>query len=307
MIAIAVLAAGMAALAVGAFYVWFDVQRVEQLSSQRLQNAVSQHLLASTLELELPFAQRVIRPALRGFLRRLGGASPGRNMEKLRQQLLMAGSPMGLEPLDFLGLRVLVAVLGTAILCLILAIASGSVARSLLAGLAGAILFSELPVYWLRRKMKARQKEIGLALADALDMLTVCVDAGLGIESAFKRIGDSWNNALAYEFRRVVVEIGLGATWREAMRSLVYRTGVAELSALVAVLLQAEQLGFSISDTLHTQSNQMRIRRRQKAQEAARGAPLKMLIPMVFFIMPATFAVVIGPAVPSIIEAFGAI
>lgn len=303
---IAFLAAELLALAVAAVWIGIEVRRQERRSVERLEQvaATAGPLLASTLELQVPFRQRVLQPILRRFLRRIGTASPGRNLDRLRRELMIAGSPLGLGALDFVGLRVLVAVLGTAGLSLCLASISGSLIRSLLAGLAGAVLFSELPNFWLHRRMGARRKAIILALADGLDMLTVCVDAGLGLESAFMRIGQSWETALAQEFRRVVMEIGLGISWREAMRNLVYRTEVPELSALVAVLLQADQLGFSISDTLHSQAEQLRIRRRQRAQEFARAAPFKMLFPMVFFIMPATFAVVIGPAVPAILEAF---
>jgi tight adherence protein C len=291
-------------MAVGAFYVWVEANRQAQRSSQRLEQAAASHLLAPALELQAPFRQRVIQPLIRQMLQRVGGLLPGKNLSKLRQQLLNAGSPLGLGALDFVGLRILVAVLGTLILGAVLVMMARSVVESLLAGLVGALLFSELPNFWLQQKIKARRKRITLSLADALDMLTVCVDAGLGLGSAFMRIGEAWDHALAQEFRRVVMETALGVSWREAMRNLVYRTDVPELSALVAVLLQADQLGFSISDTLHSQSEQLRVQRRQKAQELARAAPLKMLFPMVFFIMPATFAVVLGPAVPAIFEAF---
>ena len=303
--AIALIVAEMLALAVAAVWVGIEVRRQERYSAERLERAAARHLLAPTLELEAPFAQRVLQPILRQILRRIGSASPGRNLDKLRQELLIAGSPLRLGPLDFVGMRILIAVVGTIGFSLFLASTSGSIVRALLAGLVGAILFSELPTFWLHRRMKSRQKAITLSLADALDMLTVCVDAGLGLESAFMRIGETWDSALAQEFRRVVMEIGLGISWREAMRNLVYRTEVPELSALVAVLLQADQLGFSISDTLHAQAEQLRILRRQRAQELARAAPFKMLFPMVFFIMPATFAVVLGPAIPAILEAFG--
>jgi len=184
---------------------------------------------------------------------------------------------------------------------------TGSAIRAMLLGLAAGGLFWEFPSFWLGRRMKSRQKAVTLALADALDMLTVCVDAGLGLESAFMRIGEGWNHALAQEFRRSVQEMGIGISWRESMRNMVYRTDVPELSALVAVLLQADTLGFSISDTLHAQAEELRTRRRQKAQELARAAPFKMLFPMILFIMPATFAVVIGPAIPAVMEAFASV
>lgn len=307
MLVLALVAGELLALAMAAIYIGAEVRRNEQQSAQRIERAAPSHLLAPALELQDSFAVRVLQPMLRQVLRRIGAASPTGNLEKLRRQLLVAGSPMNLAALDFLGLRILVAVLGTVALSAVFFFTSHSLARALLGGIAGAALCSELPNFWLHRRMKARQKSVKLALADALDMLTVCVDAGLGLESAFMRIGQAWSHALAQEFRRSVQEMGIGVSWRESMRNMVYRTDVPELSALVAVLLQADQLGFSISDTLHSQAEELRTRRRQRAQELARAAPFKMLFPMILFIMPATFAVVLGPAIPAVLEAFGSI
>ncbi len=303
----AVIISELFAVGVGLMWVAVEVRRREQRTTAHIEEAISGGLLAPTLELQAPFAQRVLQPLARQVLQRLGAIMPGRNVEKLRRQLLVAGSPFGLGPLDFLGLRILVALVGTGLLVVILLSVSGSFGRSLLAGAAAALALSELPNYWLRRRMNRRRHRITLALADALDMLTVCVDAGLGLESSFQRIGQQWDHALAWEFRRAVMEMGVGISWREAMRNMVYRTDVPDLSSLVAVLLQADQLGFSISDTLHAQAEQLRVRRRQRAQELARAAPFKMLFPMVIFIMPATFAVVLGPALSAIIEAFSGI
>ncbi|MGQ9683193.1 MAG: type II secretion system F family protein [Anaerolineae bacterium] len=300
-------AAELLALAIGMFWIGLEATRQQRMALDRMESVTAVAQPGVAMELQAPFVQRVLQPMLRNTLLRIGTISPTKNLEKIRRRLLIAGSPMGLGAIDFLGLRILLAVLGSAGFTIVLATITHSLVRSLLAGVVAALLCAQLPVMWLGQRIKARQKQIRLALADALDMLTVCVDAGLGLESAFMRIGQGWNHALAQEFRRVVMEIGVGISWREAMRNLVYRTNVEELSALVAVLLQADQLGFSISDTLHAQADQLRVKRRQRAQELARAAPFKMLFPMVFFILPATFAVVLGPAVPAILEAFGGI
>lgn len=303
---LSILAAELIALAIGTFWVAATVQRRQLDYSQRVERAVAGQLLAPALELQAPFAERILQPALKRLLRLLGGLlSPQGNLDKLRRELLIAGSPLGLTALDFIGLRLLVFLLGTALIVGLVAWSGIAFPRSLLLGGAGVLLLLELPMFWLRRRMRLRRKLILLALPDALDMLTVCVDAGLGLESAFLRVGEGWTHALAQEFRRAVMEMGVGVSWREALRNLVYRTDVLELSSLVAVLLQADQMGFSISDTLHAQADQMRVRRRQRAQELARQAPLKMLFPMVFFILPATLAVVIGPAVPILMSSFG--
>ncbi len=301
------LAAELIALALGTFWVAATIQRRQQSYSRRIEQVVAGPLLAPTLELQAPFSERVLQPALKRLLRLLGNLSPQRNMEKLRRDLLIAGSPGSLTALDFLGVRLLVLLLGFVPLAAALAWFAVPFPRSLLLAGAGLALLLELPIFWLHRRMGQRRKAILLALPNALDMLTVCVDAGLGLEGAFQRIGEGWDNELAKELRHAVMEMGVGMSWREALRNLVYRTDVLELSSLVAVLLQADQMGFSISDTLHTQADQLRVRRRQRAQELARAAPLKMLFPMVFFILPATLAVVIGPALPAIMSAFGGV
>ncbi len=300
----AALVGELVALAIGALWVGLELIREGQHSVRRLEQAVSRELLAPTLELQAPFRQRVLEPLVRRLLRAVGRISPLANLDRLSRQLLIAGSPFGLGALDFLGLRILLALVfgvGATVMGLSM---TGSLLRGLMLGLAGALLFATLPQFWLSRRMRKRRRAIMLALPDALDMLTVCVDGGLGLENSFLRIGETWDHALAREFRRAVSEIGFGVSWRDALRNMVYRTDVPELSGLVAVLLQADQLGFSISDTLHAQADQLRMRRRQRAQEQARAAPLKMLFPMVFFILPATFAVILGPAVPAILEAF---
>ncbi|MDI7274444.1 MAG: type II secretion system F family protein [Anaerolineae bacterium] len=302
MTGVVVLAPLLVAVAVGMFWIAAEAERRERETLRRAEQVVAGHLLAPTLELATPFAERVLRPLASRALRRLGRLSPSANLERLRRDLLVAGSPWGLAPLDFLGLRLLVALAGAALLAALLLGSTAPPYRVLLMVVAGAALSYQLPRFWLHRRMAQRRRAVTLALPDALDMLTVCVDAGLGLESAFLRIGEGWRHALAREFHRAVREIGVGASWREAMHNLVYRTDAPDLSSLVAVLLQADQLGFSISDTLHAQAEQLRVRRRQRAQELARAAPLKMLFPMVFFIMPATLAVILGPAIPTIIE-----
>lgn len=303
----ALLISGLMALAVAVLWIGIEVMRQEKRAVQRAEGlSTTGNLLAPALELQAPFRERVVQPLLRQFLQLVGRLSLGRNIDQLRRQLVIAGNPLGLGPMDFVGLQVIVTVLGTLALGAVVWVTSGPSLRALLFAVLLALLLSRLPKFWLYGRMKKRRKAITLALPDALDMLTVCVDAGLGLEGAFQRIGQTWDHALAYEFRRAVVEMGMGSTWREAMRHMVSRTDAPDLSSIVAVLLQAEELGFSVADTLHAQADQLRVRRRQRAQEAARAAPLKMLFPMVFFIMPATFAVVLGPAIPALLEVFRA-
>jgi tight adherence protein C len=162
-----------------------------------------------------------------------------------------------------------------------------------------------LPVFWLRGRIKKRQKVILKTLPDAIDLMTISVEAGLAFDGAMQRVAEKWNNALSQEFHRALSEMRVGKTKREALHELVQRTGVPDLSTFVASIVQADQLGVSISKVLRIQSEQMRIRRRQRAEEQAHKAPILMMIPMVFLIFPATYIVILGPAVPKILTAFG--
>ena len=180
--------------------------------------------------------------------------------------------------------------------------------------LSSALLYAALvaifgymaPGFWLRSRVKARKHEITRALPDALDMLTIGVEAGLAFESALLRVGEKWNNALTREFRRAVGEMRVGTSREVALQRMADRCGVPDLNTFVAVLVQSTQLGVSIAQVLHTQADQMRVKRRQRAEELARQAGIKITFPLVFFIFPALFVVILGPAVPRIMETLGA-
>jgi tight adherence protein C len=158
----------------------------------------------------------------------------------------------------------------------------------------------------VKRRIGSRQHDILRALPDALDMLTICVDAGLAFDLAMLKIGEKWDNTVAREFNRVVAEIRMGLTREDALRRMVERTGVVDIGNFVAVLIQADQLGVSIADVLHVQSSQMRVRRHQRAEELANQAPVKMVFPLVFLILPALFIMILGPALPRMADALSA-
>jgi tight adherence protein C len=142
------------------------------------------------------------------------------------------------------------------------------------------------------------------ALPDALDMMTIGVEAGLAFESAMLRVGDRWDNDLTREFRRAVAEMRMGTSRNEALQRMVERTGVQDLSTFVAVLIQSSQLGVSIAEVLHSQADQMRVKRRQRAEELARQAGIKMIFPLALCILPATMIVILGPTIPIFMEMF---
>jgi len=306
---LSLLAGLLTALAVGAVLAGVHQLRTGQNSLQERMEDFIQRPVASLEEIELqqPFLDRVVRPLLRRVSSVAGRLLPQRNLEQARRDLLLAGSPWRLAAIDFLGLRLIAALTLGAISLLFTATGGLPLPQLLLISMALTVLGSYLPSYWLKRRIKSRQHEISRALPDALDMLTICVGAGLAFDLAMLRIGEKWDNTLAQEFNRVVAEIRMGIQRQEALRRMADRTGVADVGNFVAVLVQADQLGVSIEQVLHTQSHQLRIRRRQRAEELANQAPIKMVFPLVFLILPALFAVILGPAIPAILEAFTAI
>lgn len=255
------------------------------------------------LEMSRSVKDRVLRPLLKQFVGLGSAFTPSKNLQKLSDDLDRAGMGDRWQIQDFVGLRFLCAVcVGIAVF--VGAIMSYPLMSSLAFTMAGFAVGLYLPNFWLKSRVRKRQKLIMRSLPDSLDLMSICVDAGLGFEAAIKKVSDESEGPLSQELRRVISEIRVGVPRSEALRHLSARTDVPDVSNFVAVLIQADSLGITIRDVLQTQSEQMRIRRRQRAEEAARKAPLKMLFPLVFFIMPAIFAVIFGPAVPRIMNAF---
>ena len=153
-----------------------------------------------------------------------------------------------------------------------------------------------LPDLWLKSRIDRRQKEIRKALPDALDLLTICVEAGLGLDAAIDRVQAKWENELSLIFARVLREMQLGKLRREALRDMASRVGIPELTSFVAAVIQSEQLGVSMANVLRIQADAMRVKRRQLAEEEAQKAPIKMLFPMAFLIFPSLMIVLLGPA-----------
>ena len=250
------------------------------------------------LELQLSFRERVLAPLVRGVSGLVLRYTPTSTLEGYRHKLVLAGSP--LEVRDFLGLKGLLALaLGGAGLLLSGVVPLG-LPPVLVAVIASALGFY-LPNTVIQRRIKARQKEIQKALPDTLDLLTICVEAGLGFDAAIQRVVDKRNDELSREFGRVLAEMRVGRSRRDALRSLAERTDVQDVNTFISAIVQSEQLGVSISKVLLTQAEQMRVRRRQRAEEAAHKAPIKMLFPMVFLIFPSIFVVLLGPTLPKVL------
>src|SRR6185436_11640272 len=270
----------------------------------RLSQFTERTMTLSELELQQPFSQRVLIPLTRSILGTLGKYGPKQSAERLRLNLQQAGNPGNLTPVMFSGIRMALAA--------ILVVIFGFVTfRTLPAGQAmmytaiGGGLGYLLPGIWLGQQIKKRRKNIVKALPDALDLLTISVEAGLAFDSALQRVTEKWDNELSKEFKRVLTDTRLGRARRDALKDMAARTGVDDVQTFTAAIIQAEQLGVSIGKILRIQADQMRVRRRQRAEEAAQKAPIKMLFPMVFLIFPALFVVILGPAVPRLMKSLG--
>ena len=258
------------------------------------------------LELSKPFSERVLLPLVKRAARLFSWMWPQNRLAMLRTRLAMAGNPSGITAGDFVGVKGLsmIIVLGISLLFGFLTRYPLTFFSMLLLGILGFCGFF-LPDVWLSRRIKQRQQGLINALPDALDMLTIAIEAGLSFENALQEIAAKWNDELSREFTRVLRDIGMGMSRRLALLGLSERTGVQDIVSFVASLNQAEELGVSIGRVLAVQAEELRVRRRQRAQERANQAPIKMMFPLVFLIFPAIFAVLLGPAVPQLFRSIG--
>lgn len=273
---------------------------------ERLSKFTETTMSLEEIELQLPFTQRVVLPLLNVFLNKLGQMGPKQNADKLKNMLQQAGNPGGITPTTFVGLR-----MGLAVVLLVIfggiTFSSMSATEAMMYTALGTVLGYLLPGMWLGQQIKKRKHRITRSLPDALDLLTISVEAGLGFDMALKRVTEKWDDDLGREFKRVLLDISLGRTRRDALRDLATRTDVEDVQIFVSAMIQAEQLGVSIAKILRLQSDQMRQRRRQRAEEQAQRAPILMLFPMVFLIFPSIFVVILGPAIPKIMGSLGAV
>lgn len=295
-----------AILLAGVGLIIFGLVRVRQPDAigERLNTFTERTMTLEELELQQPFHERVLVPAFKSLLTLLGKYGPKQSAERLRVNLQLAGNPGGITPAMFVGLRIVLAlVLGLTIT--LVTFRTLPLTQALMYSSIGFVLGYMLPVSWLGRKITARKKAILKALPDALDLLCISVEAGLAFDLALQRVTDKWDDELSREFKRVLSDIRLGRTRREALKDLAQRTGVEDVQTFTAAVIQADQLGVSMSKILRIQSDQMRVKRRQRAEALAQQAPIKMLFPMVFLIFPALFVVILGPAVPKLMSTFG--
>jgi len=251
-----------------------------------------------------PFRTRVVAPVLQRIARPLLRFIP--SPERTRDHLAQAGDPFGLSAVEFVGARVLAGLLSAvAALAITALIRRDPLLLSLLA-LFGLLLGYAVPGLLLGRAIRARQAKIMRALPAALDMLALSATAGLTFDGAISQVVERWHTPFSDELRRLLVEFRMGSDRRAALRSLAARIGLTDVTRFANAIIQADSLGVPISKVLIEQAVEMRTRRRQRAEEAARKAPIKMLFPMVGLIFPALFVVILGPAVPGLLDIFAA-
>ncbi len=251
---------------------------------------------------EAAFTARVWRPLVDGVSRKANRVLPSSMSERLEAAVTQAG--LKLSPGQIM---VLVAITGGVLPLLLLGLfASGGSSPKVLLLLYGVFVGMGLygPRIWIMGRIKRRKKEIWKALPDAFDLITASVEAGLGIDAAFTRVIEKVSGPFAEELTRTMREITMGRARRDAFLDMADRTGVDELRSLVNAIVQAEAMGISIGSVIRVQTGVIRTKRRQRAEEQAFKAPIKMVFPLVFFIFPAIMTIIGGPALIQMRDAF---
>lgn len=247
-------------------------------------------------DLAVPFGERVVMPAIEGLANAATSVLPTRVLANIEKQLVMAGSPMTLNTYVVFWVTSVSLMAGLILVSVIVVLGAVGLQQAIVVLVFGVVGWM-IPGQWLKGRVKVRQKQVLRSLADALDLVTTCVEAGLGLDAALARVAEKSSGPLSGELSRMLREVAMGKLRRDALTEMADRIGVEELSGFINAVIQAEQLGVGISQMLRVQSDQMRTRRRQRAERAAHEAPIKMIFPLVLFVFPAFMLVILGPAV----------
>jgi tight adherence protein C len=268
--------------------------RLTQLGSMQAKNL-------EELELQQPIIDRTLRPLMARLSGRMSNMASASFTQTTEKRLAIAGNPGNMRVADWLGIKAIGAAVG-GLIFFALFVVPGIISFvpfpvSLIMVPIGVMFGYTIPEFWLGGRVKKRQKGILMQIPDALDLLTISVRAGLGFDGALGKVVEKLKGPLTEEFRRALAEIRVGKPRRDALRDIIPRTEVPALTNFIGAIIQAEQLGVSISKVLQVQSEQLRIERRQRAEEMAAKAPIKMLFPLVGCIFPSLFIVILGPAI----------
>jgi tight adherence protein C len=298
----------IAAVAAGAILLIFlgltSRSSVDPVQARLTQLGAMQAKNLEELELQQPFIERTLRPLANAVSGRMSRVASSSFQERTEKRLALAGNPGNLRTADWLGVKAVGAVVGALIFALLFIVIGVLKLPPILRfamPVIGLMLGYTIPEFWLGSQVRKRQHAILLMIPDALDLLTISVRAGLGFDAALGKVVEKLNGPLTDEFRRALAEVRVGKARREALRDIIPRTEVPPLTNFIGAIIQAEQLGVSISKVLQVQSEQLRIERRQRAEEQAAKAPIKMLFPLVGCIFPSLFIVILGPAIILII------
>jgi tight adherence protein C len=295
----AIVGAGLGFVAVGAV----GRSSARRVSSAALRNIVGDEIDSGDAELSAPLSQRLLGPVGQGLTKIARRVTPSTMVARLRHNTSLAGlGGLGVE--GALALKAGCAAILAVIVPVVVALLGVSFGNVLLLGLFGAALGYILPDVFIAKKGKARQEEIRKALPETLDLLAIAVGAGMGLEAAIELVIQRLPGALGEEFHRILQELSLGVSRREAFGNLRLRTEVTELSTFALILTQADALGTPLSVVLKSQASEMRMLRRQRAREQGAKTPVALLFPLLLGIFPALMLVVMGPAIISVVKAF---
>ena len=297
---VSIFSAIAAFLAAGSFALWFARRSTEQLEARL--RALADERRASLRLAEVPFAHRVLVPFTEGLGNMAVNLLPPAFIARIRRRLVAAGEPLSL-PAFFTMVLVTSTLLPAAFFVVAWVVTDGSPPAAVyvfipLFVVVGALL----SLTWLSRRVRARQLAIWKSLPDAFDLITTCVEAGLGLDASFRLVSEKLVGPVSEEFAELLREVAMGKARRDALKDMAERTGVADLETFAYAIVQAEELGTSLGTVLRVQAGQLRVRRRQRAEEEARRAPAKMVFPLVFFILPSMFVVILGPVLIEVFE-----
>jgi tight adherence protein C len=306
-----ILIALLIAISLGAFLLWaFRVNVVQSGLVRQLQTMPTAGELSASDPL-LRRRRQEQSEKLKEILQNIGTRfESGRESSLVRDQLIHAGYDSPNAPAIYFGTRVTLALGLGFLVFMVLQVAAVPQLGALVGALWGAAMGWIMPSFYVGAKIKNRQKEMIKALPDALDLLVVCVEAGLGLNQALVRVAEeigAVSPVLGQQFHLANLEMRSGVPREDALRNLADRTGIEDIQSFVTMLIQTDRFGTAIADALRIHSDTLRTKRRQRAEEAAAKTAIKMLFPLVFFIFPALFVVILGPAVIQVIETLGTV
>jgi tight adherence protein C len=259
------------------------------------------------IELSQPFSERILLPFMKNMGEFSARFTPQKALQDTSRKLELAGNPGQIDAATFLASRFVVAGVFGGLLLMISFLAPDPwpLGRVVLVVGIFALLGFFFPQLWLQSIINRRQHSVRKAMPDALDLLTICVEAGLGFDAAMSKVSEKWENELSVALLRTIREIQLGKPRRDALRDMAERIGISEMTSFIAAVIQSEMLGVSLAKVLRIQSDQMRVKRRQRAEEEAHKAPIKMIIPMALLTFPSIMLILLAPAAVQISKSLG--